>query len=100
MLDRSRGKNRDRELSDIDSSQRIEPYQPHPKCIPTQVLSNRVLYFQERWYKEFPWLHCVALQKGVLCFHCRKVSRKTLTLCSKSRACLYKYRISKLKKSD
>jgi len=74
MLDRSRGKNRDRELSDIeDSSQRIEPYQPHPKCIPTQVLSNRVLYFQERWYKEFPWLHCVALQKGVLCFHCRKV---------------------------
>ena len=31
-------------MSDVeDSSQRIEPYQPHPQCIQTQVLSNRVV---------------------------------------------------------
>lgn len=75
-----RGRNRDRELSDIeDSSQRIEPYQPHPKCIPTQVLSNRVLHFQEKWYSEFPWLHYDALKQGVLCFYCKKVYQEKPT---------------------
>lgn len=71
---------RDRQLRDTDNSrERTEPYQPHPKLIDTQVLSNRVLSFQERWYKDFPWLHYDTVQKGVLCFYCKKIYQDKLT---------------------
>ncbi|KAK0144413.1 hypothetical protein N1851_017197 [Merluccius polli] len=65
---------RDRQLRDTEvRAERTESYQPHPKFIETQVLSNRTLSFQERWYKDFPWLHYDAVQKGVLCFYCMRV---------------------------
>ncbi|XP_048842244.1 zinc finger MYM-type protein 1-like [Brienomyrus brachyistius] len=50
-----------------------KPNQPNAKSIPVQTLSNRVLHFQERWYKEYPWLHYSPTVKGILCFHCVKI---------------------------
>lgn len=49
-----------------------KPNQPDPKSIPDQTLTSRVLHFQERWYKQYPWLHYSPAVKGVLCFYCVK----------------------------
>lgn len=49
-----------------------KPNQPNPKCIPVQTLSSRVLHFQERWYREYPWPYYSHAVKGILCFYCVK----------------------------
>lgn len=43
--------------------------QPHPKYIPVQKLPDKVLRFQEQWYRRYPWLHYSPTVKGILCFH-------------------------------
>ncbi|XDV25481.1 hypothetical protein PO909_029397 [Leuciscus waleckii] len=63
----------------------IKPNQPHPKNIAVQKLSNRVLHFQENWYKQYPWLHYSPTVKGILCFYCVKTyTRKKNTLSKKA----------------
>ncbi|KAF3834036.1 hypothetical protein F7725_025240 [Dissostichus mawsoni] len=48
------------------------PNHPNVKVIPSQTLSNRILYFQEKWFKDHTWLHYSPSVKGVLCFYCAK----------------------------
>ena len=49
-----------------------EPFQPNPRENEPQLLSNRVLKSQEKWFKDFLWLHYAPLLREVLCFHCMK----------------------------
>ncbi len=56
----------------LDLSACTKPYQPPPQCIEKQILSNKSLTFQEKWYQEYPWLHYSPSVKGVLCFYCSK----------------------------
>ena len=55
-----------------DLSDSTKPYQPHPQFIVTQTLANRTLSFQEKWFKDFPWLNYSPSVSGVLCFYCSK----------------------------
>ncbi|XP_035252911.1 uncharacterized protein LOC118216024 [Anguilla anguilla] len=48
------------------------PTQPNVNVIPSQTLLNRTLYFQEKWFKDYTWLHYSPSLKGVLCFYCAK----------------------------
>ncbi|KAF3851689.1 hypothetical protein F7725_013461 [Dissostichus mawsoni] len=48
------------------------PNHPNVKVIPSQTLSNRILYFQDKWFKDHTWLHYSPSVKGVLCFYCAK----------------------------
>ncbi|KAF3835666.1 hypothetical protein F7725_028224 [Dissostichus mawsoni] len=48
------------------------PNHPNVKVIPSQTLSNRILYFQEKWFKDHTWLHYSPSVKGILCFYCAK----------------------------
>lgn len=40
--------------------------------MPTQTLSTKTLLFQEKWFREYSWLHYCPSLKGVLCFYCAK----------------------------
>ena len=51
------------------------PNQPNVKTIPTQVLADKTLSFQERWFRENPWLHYCPMRKAVLCFYCCRAFR-------------------------
>jgi len=51
------------------------PNQPNVKTIPTQVLANKTLSFQERWFFENPWLHYCPMRRAVLCFYCCRAFR-------------------------
>lgn len=42
-----------------------------------------VLHFQERWYKEYPWLHYSHAVKGILCFYCVKTYTVQKSIVSK-----------------
>jgi len=55
-----------------DLSDCTTPYQPHSQCIEKQILPNKSLAFQEKWYQDFPWLHYSPSVRGVLCFYCSK----------------------------
>lgn len=58
-----------------------EPFQPDPKFIEVQKLSNKMLRFQESWFKSFSWLHYCSELKGVVCFYCfNAFSEQTSTL--------------------
>ena len=48
----------------------IKTNQPDPKHIEPQVLLNRVLRFQAKWYQLYPFLHYCPSLKAVLCFDC------------------------------
>lgn len=50
-----------------------KPNQPNPKSIPFQTLSSRFLHFQERWYKEYPWLHYSPAVKLLLLLLCEGI---------------------------
>lgn len=56
----------------LDLSDCTKPYQPPPQCIETQTLANKTFAFQEKWFRDFPWLHYSPSVKGVLCFYCSK----------------------------
>lgn len=49
-----------------------KPNQPDPKYVEPQVLMNRVLRFQAKWYQLYPFLHYCPSLKAVLCFDCVK----------------------------
>ncbi|KAL1269055.1 hypothetical protein QQF64_031344 [Cirrhinus molitorella] len=50
--------------------QEAEPNHANPKLIVVQQLTNRTLRFQEKWYRDFPWLHYSSGVNGILCFYC------------------------------
>lgn len=50
--------------------QDAEPNHANPKLIAVQQLTNKTLRFQEKWYREFPWLHYSSGVNGILCFFC------------------------------
>lgn len=60
-----------------------KPNQSYPKCIPVQKLPNKVLHFQENWYRQYPWLHYSPTVKGILCFHCVKTYTISKSMLSK-----------------
>lgn len=47
-----------------------KPHQPDPKYIEPQILTNRVLRFQLKWFQLYPFLHYSPHLKAVLCFDC------------------------------
>ncbi|KAF3842441.1 hypothetical protein F7725_024392 [Dissostichus mawsoni] len=53
------------------------------QIIQIQTLSNRILYFQEKWFKDHTWLHYSPSVKGVLCFYCAKYFAAQNKLASK-----------------
>ena len=53
-----------------------EPYQPNPKNMPVQKLPNKTLHFQDKWFREFPWLHYSQTLNGVLCFYCAETFKR------------------------
>lgn len=61
-----------------------EPYQPNPKEIAVQKLANRTLHFQEKWFKEFPWIRYCHSVNGVLCFYCVKAFQLDKTSLAKN----------------
>ena len=42
----------------------------HPTTVPAYWDSRRSHNFQNKWFKEYPWLHYDLQRKGVLCFVC------------------------------
>lgn len=50
-------------------------HQIHPRFIIDLKLRNRILHFQEEWFRDFSWLHYGRHLKGVLCFYCTKAFR-------------------------
>ena len=49
----------------------LDPYQPSPSEIPSQILpSGKTLHFQQHWYEKFPWLHYDINNKKVVCHKC------------------------------
>jgi len=65
------------------------PCHPDVKLIPKQSLvskkGKRVLTFQARWFKEFPWLHYCSEVQGVLCFYCGRAEASNLSSLAKKR---------------
>ncbi|XP_069381427.1 zinc finger MYM-type protein 1-like [Paralichthys olivaceus] len=57
-----------------EEGRELGPFPNHPnvKVIPSQTLSNKTLYFQEKWFKDHTWLHYSPSVKGVLCYYCAK----------------------------
>ncbi|KAK3563262.1 hypothetical protein QTP86_019324 [Hemibagrus guttatus] len=47
--------------------QEAEPNHATPKLIAVQQLTNKTLWFKEKWYHEFPWLHYSPGVNGILC---------------------------------
>ncbi len=62
----------------------IKPNQPDPRVIPHQQLPNKTLKFQERWFRDYPWLHYVPNAGGVLCFYCMEAFKKQVSPLAKS----------------
>lgn len=65
------GRDRNDDTADFVDSY-TTPNQPNSKVIGPQKLSNRTLHYQDRWYRQYPWLHYNAQAKGILCFYCVK----------------------------
>ena len=52
-----------------------EPNHLSASQIPCQTLSKKTLYFQDRWYQQFPWLHFSTEKQRVVCFYCSTVCK-------------------------
>lgn len=50
--------------------------QPDPRVIPPQRLLNKTLTFQEKWFRDFPWVHYVPNAGGVFCFYCKEAFKR------------------------
>ena len=50
-----------------------EPFHVESSQVPCQKLSTKTLYFQDSWYKRFPWLHFNTEKRCMLCFYCSNV---------------------------
>jgi Domain of unknown function (DUF4371)/hAT family C-terminal dimerisation region len=61
----------------------LTPNQPATNEIVTQILSNKTLKFQERWFAQYPWLHYDVELKGVLCICCARARKLKLIDLSK-----------------
>jgi hypothetical protein len=56
-----------------------EPYQPsNAAIIPPQMLKNRTLRFQLRWFREYSWLHFVVSTGSVFCHTCLLAKQNAL----------------------
>lgn len=60
------------------------PIQTDPRLIPFYATKNGKLYFQAKWYSDFPWLSYSEKEKGVLCFSCVRSASLGLAKLSKS----------------
>jgi len=50
-----------------------EPFHVESSQVPCQKLSTKTLYFQDSWYKRFPWLHFNTEKRCMLCFYCSNI---------------------------
>lgn len=62
----------------------IKPNHPDPTVIPHQELQNKTLKFQERWFRDYPWLHYVPNADGVFCFYCMEAFKRQSSPLAKS----------------
>ena len=56
-------------------SEWMSPNHPAPSSIPPKERQKQKIYFQEKWYKMYPWIHYDPSLKGVLCFTCMKAEK-------------------------
>lgn len=53
-----------------------EPNSPNQPCdtsvIPAKQTKSQNVYFQQKWYKLYPWIHYVPQIKKIVCFYCAK----------------------------
>jgi len=61
----------------------LTPNHPPTNEIVTQILSNKTLKFQARWFEQYPWLHYDAALRGVLCICCARAWMQKLIHLSK-----------------
>lgn len=54
------------------------PFHEKSNQIPCKREKNRTLYFQESWYKKFPWLHYSLDLKGIVCYYCCRATEMEL----------------------
>ncbi|KAJ4928441.1 hypothetical protein JOQ06_016233, partial [Pogonophryne albipinna] len=47
----------ERDESESQAEIYSKPNHPDPRVIPPQQLPNKTLRFQEKWFRDFPWLH-------------------------------------------
>lgn len=52
-----------------------EAYHPNPSLIPWKQTKSQKIYFQEKWYKQFPWIHYDAKLQKMLCFQCSRAKQ-------------------------
>lgn len=61
-----------------------KPNHPDPRVMPDQQLPNKTLRFQEKWFRDYAWLHYSPIVKGVLCFYCMQAFRHQSSALAKS----------------
>lgn len=59
------------EVETVEST--FAPFHADASQIPCQQLTKKTLYFQDHWFKQFPWLHFSTAKCCILCFYCSNV---------------------------
>lgn len=54
------------------------PNQPVDNIPNPQVLPNKTIRFQTKWYQQFTWLHYIAEKDSVFCFTCLTATKRSL----------------------
>ena len=49
------------------------------QVIPPQLLLNKTLTFQEKWLRDFPWVHYVPNAGGGGCFYCKEAFKRQVS---------------------
>lgn len=52
--------------------------------IPDQELPNKTLRFQEKWFRDYPWLHYSPSANGVFCFYCMAAFKRQSSTLAKN----------------
>ena len=76
------------------------PYHPDPKLIPPKKTATQNIYFQRKWFGEYPWLSYNSTIGGVICHQCYTANRLgMMNIATKSDEAFIKVGFSNWKKA-